>query len=334
MVSLLIHNIQALRFFAALSVVLYHMRGQYEASGGTWLFNPFSYGWGAVDVFFVISGFIMWHTTTRREGLAYAGRFAYKRLVRIYSGYLPWFAAMLAIYAYFAPKVLNRYDLVKSAFLFPQAHSTNLLAVSWTLSFELLFYAGFGLLLIFPKRFTLAGLGLVAAVILLAIATRNIDNFLLSPLILEFVAGALLAAFLANSLRTYPLPGLAIALVLFTLGGILATEGDRVMRVATMGAGSVALLYAIVSLERLGWTCPKWTEHLGDASYGLYLCHIPVLTLVRWTIRDDLAFFPELGYLVILAGIIGLSVLWYHFYEAPAYNALIGRYTPRKDRIV
>ena len=79
-------NIQFLRFAAALAVVVYHAGKHVAATGADpgWLFRAGeAVGFAGVDVFFVISGFIMFHTTRESAGAAAAAEFLKRRVARI-----------------------------------------------------------------------------------------------------------------------------------------------------------------------------------------------------------------------------------------------------------
>ena len=78
-------NLQLLRFLAALPVIAYHTAPHIWASGESrdgLLQTIQLFGFGGVDIFFVISGFIMWHTTLDDRGPADAWRFLRRRAAR------------------------------------------------------------------------------------------------------------------------------------------------------------------------------------------------------------------------------------------------------------
>ena len=134
-------NLQFLRFAAAMLVVLYHSSSHLRSTGldqGTVFALSEGIGFAGVDIFFVISGFIMAWTTQEAAGPAAAFDFLRRRLARIYSGYWPFFLFAVVLFAWTDPPFFEGSDLEKSAILWP----TNrlLLAVSWTLIFELFFY--------------------------------------------------------------------------------------------------------------------------------------------------------------------------------------------------
>ncbi|MCF6172900.1 MAG: acyltransferase family protein [Campylobacteraceae bacterium] len=93
---------QFLRAFAALFVVFYHTAQHYFAVGGEHSWNFFSFmskiGYLGVDIFFVISGYIMWYTTHNTQGLKGVLEFVYARLTRIYPLYWSFFLLLILIY--------------------------------------------------------------------------------------------------------------------------------------------------------------------------------------------------------------------------------------------
>jgi peptidoglycan/LPS O-acetylase OafA/YrhL len=325
----MIANIQALRGIAAVGVAAYHFRQHYEFVGGTWLFDPFLYGWIGVDLFFVISGYVIWHTTRGCGGKDFAAHFLIRRFARIFLGYWPWFLATVLLLLILAPGALLRHDLLRSALLLPQPHKTNLLAVSWTLSFELLFYFGFSVLLLLPRRTTVPALLGIGALVVGASTLGVTKTFLLSPLILEFLAGALLAAAVDRFGAPAPWAGILIAIA-FCIAGEGVSPGDRVLRVLTFGVASVGTVYAAVGYEQKGRRFSGLPIALGDASYSLYLCHIPVLMIVRWTVRDDLSAAPELAYGALLTATVVFSLWWYRTVEDPLYKSALAMLRTRR----
>jgi peptidoglycan/LPS O-acetylase OafA/YrhL len=208
-------NIQFLRFAAAFAVVLYHASKHLHATGADpgWLFTAGeAVGFAGVDVFFVISGFIMFYTTREVTGGAASADFLKRRLARIYSGYWPFFLAAAAVFGWARPEHFAASNLTTSFLLWPMPLNRVLLDVSWTLSYELYFYLLFtGLVLLPLRRRTLivvAGVAAVAGYNLLRhflwqdfsperLYLHSFANlFLASPYLTEFFAGALLGAVL------------------------------------------------------------------------------------------------------------------------------------------
>ena len=149
--------IQALRAIAASLVLIAHL-GQEEADAFAAGLAPAwtLAGVSGVDLFFVISGFVMVYVTrgTTHGAPAIAGRFLYSRAARIYPPY--WLFTALAIAGYFIfdglSRSLGELDLVRDILLIP-GEEPPVLLVGWTLIHEMYFYIVFTGLLLLPRRF-------------------------------------------------------------------------------------------------------------------------------------------------------------------------------------
>ncbi len=356
-------NVQLLRFWAALAVVLYHMQPHLVAAGGPQqgVFGLFRlFGYAGVDVFFVISGFIIWHTTESLRGGRWSLDFAYRRATRIYTGYWPYFLLALAVIAVYAPQRLGGLALTDSFLLLHAPLSELVLPVAWTLTYELYFYTVFMLLLWFSTRvrlFAVAGLlATVAAIQGAAWAGGQVYapaayaevsvfyRFFASPFCLEFLAGCLLAAGYRR-VRPAPLWLLGGFLVLLAAGVYvqeavvmesLAKGFHRPYRVLLFGGAAFFLVWAMLAWEQQGriWA-PGYGVFLGAISYSLYLCHIIFLDLVYFIgLRDWIAGagYAEVWYAGFGAVIVGYSALHYRWVERPLRRlsrALRARYIDR-----
>ncbi|MGB6230274.1 MAG: acyltransferase, partial [Litorimonas sp.] len=207
-------TVQALRGVAALLVVLFHAASIWrEGTGGAGLAGPWDGGWAGVDLFFVISGFVMvWVTADRAGGARPAGRFLFDRATRIYP--LWWvFCSLMGLYFLLtygqpaSPATLADGSPLSvfacSLALWPLGDQP-VLGVGWTLTFEIAFYALFAVLMLLRSRWRLPLIGLWGGVLLYLLVTtpptaRLPDSWagvLLSPLCLEFVLGAGVAAWI------------------------------------------------------------------------------------------------------------------------------------------
>ena len=161
-------SIQILRALAALLVVFHHARYQirdFEAFfyGGIW-----QSGQAGVDIFFVISGFIMWVTTHDRRTTPL--QFLTNRIVRIVPLYwlltLTVAAACLIAPSLFRGVVLAPEHVVKSLFFIPDfypgmpTHIWPLLLPGWTLNYEMIFYVVFAVALLLPRHLMIPFTGL------------------------------------------------------------------------------------------------------------------------------------------------------------------------------
>src|SRR5580704_11495728 len=161
-----LNALTTLRFLAALHVVLFHMRVTGVLPGGPWWYQNFSsVGYIGVNLFFVLSGFILVYTYANTT--VSPRRFWQARFARIYPAYA--LSLLLsAPFFFFAVRYLDipflawsKQHLVAACVLtltllqswFPEAALTwN--AVCWSLSVEAFFYLAFPLLLLWNREFT------------------------------------------------------------------------------------------------------------------------------------------------------------------------------------
>ncbi len=185
-------SIQHLRGFAALSVVLFH--------ACQWSQIDFATGQAGVDVFFVISGFVMWTATTGEPVRPF--EFLKRRVIRVVPLY--WLitvvlaAGVLLFPARFPDLAVTPGHLALSlAFvqhMNPAGYPFPLLAPGWTLNYEAVFYLAFAGLLWLPEARRLVALTFTLMVLAFAgFAWPPAYQMLLNPLFLEFLGGVWLA---------------------------------------------------------------------------------------------------------------------------------------------
>lgn len=335
-------GLQGLRGIAASFVFLFHL---VPASGlGSHvpaLGSVARWGFSGVDVFFVLSGFVMWHTTHQASGPAAARRFLLSRLARIFSGYWPMLAITVAIFALLSPQTLRDANILGSVFLLEPRDSRLIITVAWSLVFELYFYVLFACLLCMRRRHQLAVVG-VGMLILLVVNTGLLiccepglsggtteGYFFLSPFVAEFFAGCLIAAayhagFAGCDYRL--IAALGVALACFGIGfgvadGELPTH--QIARVSSFGLAASGIVLTFVALERY-FLWPRWLVALGDQSYALYLGH-PVLLSVAALSGVFAVAGNNTGFLLGMAALFVLGTqilvkLYYIHIELPAYR--------------
>lgn len=296
-----IPSLQILRALAALSVIYAHIRYDFGVKFGIADFPPRIAPFDAgVDMFFVISGFVMVYASERLFGGRGAAReFLARRILRIVPLY---WATSLAALAYILARQ-RASDLVPHAvfakwtaasFLFIPYARTNgemspLNGVGWTLNYEMFFYAVFALAIALPRRAAVTAVTLLfAAMVLVGLRFGPLPEpaaFWCDPLILEFVFGMLIALAMREGVR---LPSwLAHGII---LGGcavfLVAEQIGEAPRVLHFGLPS-ALIIAGLTLNASwsGTASPGRLARvflfLGDASYSIYLVHPFALTAPR-----------------------------------------------------
>lgn len=258
---------------------------------------PVMWGAAGVDVFFVISGFIMVHTN--RDLSRSAAQFWLDRIIRIVPLY--WLLTLLLVVILqtgAAPAGLHKADagdILSSLFFIPDIRADGapepVLSLGWTLNYEMFFYAIFGLTL-FLRSMALSVLVLALLFSALAVAGLAVPGlasdvhavrFYTHPIMLEFVAGAALAlAFGRGWLSNWPAPRVAgWALAVAGAGAILATElvpagVEQVWtwRVLFYGAPALLIVAGVLVLHEAGVRSrgQAWLA-LGAASYSIYLIH-------------------------------------------------------------
>ena len=289
-------NVQALRACAAMLVVFEHLgksngiEAHYFVSQTPLLAAFGEAGRFGIDLFFSISGFIMICTTWNSFGHAGASRkFLLRRCIRIYPAY--WLVLVpLTIVFFLAPERLTQFhavrtDLVASFLLLPQA-GQPLLAVAWTLVYEMFFYLIFSTLLAFDRRFLpWAIVAWFIVEIALCVGLKYQTNaylaFLGNPYAIDFIYGIGVGYLHVTGRLKAPYPlvaGLAILCVGLASFGFHFGEMWSSHRVIFFGIPAAGLLALTVTLEvRRGLRAPRWLIALGDASFALYLWHLPVL---------------------------------------------------------
>jgi peptidoglycan/LPS O-acetylase OafA/YrhL len=218
-----IQNLQALRGVAVLLVLLRHVAVMEAKYGRHCHLLPdfVSAGTAGVDLFFVISGFIMVETSRGRHQTPGAfGDFLYRRATRIYPLYWIFSLAVLCVWVV-QPSWVNssagsRVDLAASFLLLPQS-LLPLLGQGWTLTHEIYFYLGFAFSLLLPARRLPCFLGAWAAGLLVGwwlvwphLPTTGLAaiRLVFHPLTAEFLLGGASALLVrATSLRAAVVSG-------------------------------------------------------------------------------------------------------------------------------
>ncbi len=279
-------SIQHLRAMAALSVALFH--------ACQWSQIDFSIGAAGVDLFFVISGFVMWTVTAGRDAAPLA--FLRRRVIRVAPLYwvvtLGLVAGAVAFPQRF-PEVDARPDHVLLSLAFiqhmnPDGQPFPVLAPGWTLNYEAVFYLVFASTLILPVRRRIAALTMALAVLSLAgFAWPPGYVMLLNPMFLQFLAGVWLARLAQEGLLPERAIGwllLGLGLALFLLLWLSAIDPD-LWRPMIWGAPAALVVAGAVTIEADGgWPDWPWLGLLGDASYSLYLTHTLTIGALAMTI--------------------------------------------------
>ncbi|NCA69129.1 MAG: acyltransferase [Sphingobacteriia bacterium] len=340
-------NVQGLRALAVLLVVFLHLRDlervhRVDALLPVWA----DIGHSGVDLFFVISGFIM--VVIAREQSATmrtAARFLYHRWARIYPAYWFWFLVTLAIYLT-APAWLrlspNQLDqLVASFFLIP-TWTAQLVPVSWTLKYELYFYLVFSVIILLPPGWRARVLLLWGVYLLLGqavcyeapdILCHKTWFLTMHPLAFEFLFGAAVAWLYLHQRIAHPVRILALGLLMFA-GGLtffiwsgIHLDANIWYRVLLFGLPAAVLLWGLVEMERQdALLMPTWLVAIGNASYSIYLSHLVLIELLFRALskQDGIPTVAATPLVCMLA--LGIGILAYQRVERPLLALTRGRH--------
>lgn len=334
-----IRNIQALRGIAVLAIVFFHLLDieQKYGGGASILPNIMQFGMFGVDLFFIISGFIMVTVTRGKfQNLSHTLNFLAHRITRIYPPY--WFYSLLVLVVFLLkPTWVNssqhhEVNILFSFLLWP-TYTLPLILVAWTLIHEMYFYLVFALILLLtPESKLLAALTLWAVLVILLhpLIPHSINPALLvirHPLTLEFIAGCLLAI-LHHRLPLHIPARPLIALSCTVFVGMLLVyhhyfqltdeiEPLHWRRLAVFGLPALLMVFCAVQIEKNGHLFPPLLEKIGNASYSIYLSHLLTLNAAGrlWRevalpgIYDNLIMVPALLLLVCAVGILSFQLI-------------------------
>ncbi len=322
-------NIQGLRAIAALLVVTMHaVSGQAMRHPGDALLNILRHatelGHAGVDIFFVISGFIICIVGRAAAAeakwgfnLRIAGFFALHRVFRIYPLFWIVLAASVAINGHGDTLAAEPIRLL----LTPPP--SKIVVVAWTLGFEIYFYAAAAVaLLLWARRFTWA-LILCAFVHVMLVATGMLHGALTFLVFYEFALGVAVAMLLEKGILAPPVWVLFASAIWFVGGAATflffrSSLGELLnWRLLLFGFPAALLVYGLVGVERRGLTLPVCLQQRGAESYSLYLWHVLVLQGVYWLWTPQSVLLSLVWVLVAIATTMVIAHLSFRIIERP-----------------
>ncbi|WP_266367008.1 acyltransferase family protein [Tellurirhabdus rosea] len=333
-----IEELDALRGIAALLVVGFHyvMRTEYSHT-------PLIYGVTGVDLFFIISGYVIFLTLNRTRDWR---DFVVSRFARLYPAY--WFAVLFTgVLFYFFDRGGFRFTMIPMNLTMFQRlfDKQDLDGPYWTLWVELVFYALMLLVLFTRSVQSIYRNGLIALLLLLVFhlaglsffpeaypaITKRISFLSHAPL---FFAGIVFFNLRARQ-RWYDhlvlLGCLLFACLLHDRGGHSYKHMNQAMH-AAITAFYFAVFY-LFCYGRLGFIKNKITLFLGRISYSLYLIHQFVSTkVIIPTLIERYHFSRIEASLIALAVVIALATFMNQYIEEPANQWIKGTYKAWKNR--
>jgi len=346
-----IDGLQMLRAVAVLLVVWCHTGQHLEAYHGRKFPGLNVFG---IDIFFVISGFILSLVVLRNRGVPGPGvswDFLKRRFIRVYPIY--WvFAGLILLRKLHAGEIAG-HNYWSAFFLLPPIHYQGdglIIGYSWTMMFEIFFYSLLGLILLRTVRWAVPTLILVltASVVLGSLWDIRHPFWIVAanPILLEFVFGALIAVLYARVGVRRPMGMFLTAFGVFASlwmaahnpywianGGqmILINQG-AFYRAVTWGGCALFLVAGVVFWSPSMHRGPaRWWVIMGNASYSTYIVSELVLEFAS---RAFFHFHPNTGSLFVsglfmcamLAATLVVGYASYLFIEKPMLDVLQRRF--------
>ncbi len=338
-------SIQILRALAALAIVIHHglhdadLLARRAGSSFNWQSSfPLPAG---VDLFFVISGFVMVHAARDLFGSPVSILpFLRRRLARIAPIY--WVTTLLFLVLLISGlngadrPMPSAMEVLASLIFLPYARADGaiqpLFGLGWTLNYEMMFYLVFALALPLKRH---VAVPLVVGILVIMTTVGHVvpyENTMLyfwtRPIILEFGFGMLIGHMTLSGVRpTRTMAGLLIvaAIALLLAGKLYPHITDQ--RALLYGLPAALLVIAALAFDTRTPAGPlhDFWVHMGDASYALYLLHPFVLRGLSVLAGGFLVSISPLLFLLVgvTLSIIVAMMVW-RWFEKPLTIVLQG----------
>jgi peptidoglycan/LPS O-acetylase OafA/YrhL len=328
--------LDGMRLVAALMVVAYHYlaeSGGWQAPGSQTFPHTYllaRYGWLGVELFFLISGFVICMSAWGRP----LGDFFVSRVVRLYPAY--WLSVVLVtMVVRLWPTTVNQRGpitvLVNLTMLQEPFGHTDVDGVYWTLWAEMRFYLLFAIVIwrgvTYRRALMFCALWVIGCVIA-PMTGSNVVQQLVMPQYAPFFIGGValyLVYRFGPSLLLAGVVGVSYVMAIDQTTGLIDHAGQNLRDVLPMWPGLllVTLFYAAVGAVALGWTTRvnwRWLGVAGGLTYPLYLLH----EYIGWTVveefRDDLQ--PAVIVAILVSGMLVIAWLVNRWVERPTARLL------------
>lgn len=344
-----LESIQVIRGIAAILVLLFHASYLVQYRLGYNLTPYFWFGYSGVDIFFVLSGFIIFYTTSNHTTRS---TFFLRRLLRIYPMY--WMAIFLVLVIAYSSQALHLgsdssisnavtdasfFSKLGTFLLIPK--SSDIIKISWTLSYEMAFYSLFAIFFFYSKNLFIAILMLWATLSLVTAFYFKMDYAqpdnpmiaMINPIMIEFIFGcgiAILCLKYKNIFSNRKLTWLffllmSIGIISYISSVMLVTH--EFTKLASTNQYSRFIIYGmpaaiiIFSSIYLPISYFKWLTFLGDASYSIYLFHYPIMgVMAKLMIALGMTSTNLIGFMAITLVTTTICCLLYLLIEKPLLN--------------
>lgn len=332
-------NLQGLRALAVVSVLVFHARDTVFFLGHRSILNGLEVGQAGVDIFFVLSGFMMVLISENRSRSALS--FIGERFIRIAPLY--WFTTVLVyLIAYISPGFLrathqDMFQLVKSLGFIAFEKRPGLVHpvafVGWTLNYEMFFYMAFASAMLFGRLHYVV----LFTIILVCVAVGYflkphgaVAKFYSDPIMCEFLLGVCIGLVRPRSVKAGNVWVAAVYLAtafMLAVSIVFLYENMTQARLIAFGVPAAAIIWLVARAEANGTRLRKGIITLiGDASYSIYLTHFFVTQAGTKVWAHFAAHLPWEVSLIAYLGVISTAILVgigvCNFVELPMRNFL------------
>jgi exopolysaccharide production protein ExoZ len=327
--------VQYLRGIAATMVIVAHSADQIGSAASV----VSNVGTAGVDIFFVISGFIMTYTTAMRS-YSRAG-FIWRRIVRIVPIY--WAVTCLAAVTVtivpflFKDTVFTWPEFLTSLFFIPLQNPAvddiaPLLKLGWTLNYEMFFYLLFCAFLPWRTSVRIVAIGAVFGVAYWLAPTHWAPFvFYGRPITFEFILGSFAGWLFVSGLllpRPLGIAGVVVSLWFFVWGASFAPQN-----LLYCGVPAAGIVISLLTLQRGMTRINKLLHTVGDASYSIYCTHLFLVMAIAKLWRTGLGMASPLGDAVYVAICVWVAawigILSYRHFEMPLIARLRSMQLPQ-----
>lgn len=321
--------LDGLRGLAALGVVAYH-----------YLDKPAYYGLLGVELFFVISGFVILMTLERTRSLS---QFAVGRVCRLYPAY--WLSVVTAgLFLWATGKAAGQSILVNATMLQAFLYVPNIISAYWTLAYELVFYVAVAILFAAKRLEDVAIVAVVwlvfmilfrGAILLTGHGHGLYNDWMVQSLLMPqfghlFIAGMMLYRINTGQATIPTWTALALS-VLYSFFGRTDWAHIGPLLYFTVDAAFIAAVWA-ASTGRVAVFAMPLLVSLGVCSYSLYLLHLPV-KLVLSHLFAQWSGQPWFPFVVLFPAAVAAALLSQRYVERPAQLWAKKRFQPAPTTI-
>ena len=310
-------SIQLLRAVAAIYITLFHISYWWNTNNVS---SPhiFDIGFSAVDLFFVISGFVLFQSASGYlQGAKEGFYFFIKRLLRIYPLY--WTILVICIsFGIYKLSSVSVPEFLGIWILYP--NSRFFIYSTWTISYEVFFYILLSLY-VFNHR-AKWGFFILLLLSILSIVKKYFHMQISLPEIgiyNEFVFEFFLGILVAKIYKNIPI-WFALFLVISGFYFFFFPLMRQPVYGIVYGLPAAFILFGLTNLEyNKKIIVPSWIVRIGNASYVLYLIHQPLIEMILPQLH-----FPSsvnrICYLLVILFVIVISVIIHVLIEKPMLN--------------